>query len=229
MRAGTLDVTIGDKVNANLKWLASKDNAKYGDAKPLIDARQITMNSTPPAEESALETARWLAHLLHGTVRAAASPPAGTKPEHAAAVRAEIEKMLGRPVSDAELQEALNDPRWRHVHDAMLAAVEGREPRPLPPPSPSHAAARAPVEDAEVIAPTPDTSNPWRTGVARFDPRSGRLVPADDPEVVNLASGTSKVVLLPGGVRTAFVNGEADVEIEARLAGWYGAQAGAQR
>jgi hypothetical protein len=209
-------------IDAEMKLMALEDPARFNPATKV--QQEISGPNGAPLQvaESTFETARWLTHLLHGTVRTAVSPPAGTKPEHAAAMRTEIERLLNRPVSDAELQAALDDPRWRDVLDRVLDVIEGREPRPLPPPAPSHRAAPAQcVEDAVIIEPGPPD---WRTGIARFDPRLGRLVRADT-EIVVLAPSAHKIVLLPDGNRTAFVNGEDDATICARLRGWWESRA----
>jgi hypothetical protein len=213
-------------IDAEMKLMALEDPARFNPATKV--QQEISGPNGAPLQvaESPFETARWLASLLHGTVRAAALPMTGTTPEQVAATRVEVEKLLGRPVTDGELQEALADPRWSEVTQRALDAIEGREPRPLPPPAPSRPAAPAqPVEDATIID---HDTDPWRTGIARFDPASGRLVSETDARVVSLAASRGKTVVLPDGNRTTFVSGEDDGVIEERLAAWYRDRAGVE-
>jgi hypothetical protein len=81
MRDGRLDVAIGREVNANLKWLASKENARYAD-KVTIDQTIRPGQAEPESEQV---TKQWIARAIAGSPNVIELKPEPSKGEEIAA------------------------------------------------------------------------------------------------------------------------------------------------
>lgn len=81
MRSGALDVAIGREVNANLKWLAGKDNARYAD-KVTIDQ---TIRPGQPEPEAEQVTKAWIARAIAASPNVIELKPEPSQDEEGAA------------------------------------------------------------------------------------------------------------------------------------------------
>jgi len=77
MRSGALDVVIGREVNANLKWLAGKDNARYAD-KVTIDQTIRPGQAEPEAEQV---TKAWIARAIAASPNVIELKPEPAEPD----------------------------------------------------------------------------------------------------------------------------------------------------